>query len=103
MREKLTEALKRFTVICKSGSAPRPGSNLLPMLYLCTDDESVEVTGDEMEALYRAGLLDVEPDPDVRQVADSEAYGGIDADFRWFVTPAGRAALLAQTEASDGR
>lgn len=102
--ERLTEALKRFTQVCKTVQAPRPGSNFLPVLYVSNKDESIEVRGEEMEALYRAGMLDAQPDPDVRQVIDSEEYGGIDADYSWFVTPAGRSALAAlEGERDDAR
>ncbi|SFF22237.1 hypothetical protein [Methylobacterium sp. yr596] len=85
--------LIRFAFCCRSCAAPRPGSNFLPLLALASDDETVFVDGEEMEALYRAGLLLAEPDDNGFVVEETDEYGGIDADYIWRVSPAGRAAL----------
>ena len=89
----LMDALRRFARCCRSCVAPRPGSNALPLLELRSDDEAVSVDCEDMEAMYRAGLLIAEPEEEEHIVEGSEEYGGIEANYLWRLSPAGRTAL----------
>ncbi len=90
--------LRRFAQCCNSCIGPRPGSNFLPLLYLGTPDDSVTVDGEDLELLFRAGLLHAEPHNQTDVVQNTEEFGGIEVDHRWSLSAAGRTALAKSQE-----
>ncbi|MCJ2090878.1 hypothetical protein MKK88_33580 [Methylobacterium sp. E-005] len=91
-------ALKSLSTLKGGWLACRPGSNFMPYCYLQTP--SGDVDGEQMESLWRAGLLSAEPYSGSLRASlgggDYGPYGHIpefELNFDWTVSPAGRAAL----------
>lgn len=100
--ERTLDALRRFHALGGVVVGPRPGSNLLPELCASLDERPSlpGVDGEEMESLYRAGLLSVAPYADSYVLPETEEFGGIEADHLWVVTPEGLA-FLKSTESQE--
>lgn len=107
MSETRLDALRRFHALGGVFVGPRPGSNHLPDLCASLDDrpDLPLVDGEEMESLFRAGLLAAMPSQaDSHVIAETEDLGGVEADHVWTITEAGRSALASlDLEASHAR
>lgn len=95
-------ALCAFAALGGACCAPRPGSNVLTEVKFGGPGK-VTVSGQQMEALYRAGYLLAAPGTRSMVLADNDAIGEVRADHEWSVSPAGWVEINRAIDDQSGR